>query len=174
MTAPAPPPQQSPPPPRHGNRAALIAVAVIAVVAAVGIGLVLAFNNDTTVKGGLPATSKTTSSPTLTASAIALADARALIVQYLDDINAHNRADATTLICANRVSDWQATIDKPGGDFTVTITKATFKDYQATSDGLNLDYALDVKSVDTSQSRTSNVTFTVISDVAGLRICGET
>jgi hypothetical protein len=95
-----------------------------------------------------------------------------VVDQYLDDINQQDRGDAQTLICTPLVTSWREKIDKPGGDFTVTITDKSFETSTPGTGSLNLKYSLSVKDIKTSETATSQVTFKVIQE-SGLKICGE-
>jgi hypothetical protein len=100
-------------------------------------------------------------------------NARDVVSRYLQDVNDQDRTDAATLICPELVDTWRTQIDKPSGDFTVTVTKSTFQESTATSDGLDLKYSLDVKSTTTSQTGVSPVVFTIVDRSGDLLICGE-
>jgi hypothetical protein len=99
-------------------------------------------------------------------------EARLVVEQYLDDINAQNRSDAQTLICSPLVTTWKKKIDEPNGDFTVTITDKVFEDSTPDTDSLDLKYSLSVKSIKSGETGTSDVTFTVVRE-DGLKLCGE-
>ena len=105
-------------------------------------------------------------------SAITETDARKVVVQYINDINAQDRTDAQTIICSALVDKWKSSIDSAGGDFTVTVTTATFEGSTPSSQGLDLKYSLDVKAISSGATGVSPVTFTIV-DEGGLKICGE-
>lgn len=167
------------PPRRGGVRAPVVATIAVVALVALGVGLffslksdkkspkVAAHSSSTAAASGFPSTSTSTSTSTVSES-----DARTVIVRYLNDVNAQDRADAQTIVCAPLVTTWKSSIDKPGGDFTVSIAKATFEGSTPQSAGLDLAYSLDVKDITSGTTATSKVTFTVVDD-NGLKLCGE-
>lgn len=154
-------------------------IGLIAAAAIAAIVVVLTVGRRDTTPAHTSAPRVTTDASPTASSAVALADARALVVRYLDDVNTQNRSDAQSLICTSLADSWRSTIDQPNGDFTVRVTKATFTNYHPTTDGIQLDYTLDVTPAtaatagSTSDTAESAVTFTVVHDLTGLRICGE-
>ena len=146
-----------------------VVIGLIAAAAAGGIAFVL-IDGRSTKAPAAQGTVAVTSSPT---SRVSLTAARALVVKYLDDVNAQNRTAAKSLICDALVNDWQSTIDQPGGDFTVSVTRATFQTSQATATGVELEYTLEVQSVGTNELSVNTVAFTVVDSAGTLQICGE-
>ena len=184
-----------PPGPGKNNKVPLIAAIVVVLLVAAGLTtfFLVSGNDDKkheanpspTTSASAPSTPSFPSStaaptepsaPDTQASGpsgdIGESDARLVVDQYLDDINAQNRSDAQTLICTKLVDGWKQKIDQPGGDFTVTITDKSFQDSSPSTEGLDLKYSLSVKSISSGQTGTSDVTFTVVQD-SGLKICGE-
>ncbi|PZS12390.1 MAG: hypothetical protein DLM57_19015 [Pseudonocardiales bacterium] len=102
-----------------------------------------------------------------------MTDARKIVVRYLADVNAQNRTDAATLICPELVDTWRKAIDGPNGDFTVTVTHATFQSASSSSSGVDLKYSLEVKGIKTGSTAVNPVTFTIVAKAGGPKICGE-
>ena len=192
---PPPPPgygtPYGPQPPRPGgSKVPLIAAIVVLLLVAAGVTAFFLLRSDSKPKpkaspshsvsagaqssAGFPSGSSFPSDATsATPGSITETDARQVVVRYLDDVNAQDRTDAETLICSSVVETWKASIDKAGGDFTVSVTHATFQGSTASTDGLDVKYSLDVKELTSSKTGTSPVTFTIV-DEGGLKICGET
>ena len=105
-------------------------------------------------------------------SAITEDVAKAVVTQYVAAINQQDETTAAALICSEALAKWHTAIHASGGDFTVKVTGATFKSSTPASNGIDVAYALDVQSLSSSQTGTSNVTFTVV-DENGPKICGE-
>jgi hypothetical protein len=147
---------------------------VVALVA-LGVGLFFSLKSDKKspkVAAHSSSTAAASGFPSTSTSTVSESDARTVIVRYLNDVNAQDRADAQTIVCAPLVTTWKSSIDKPGGDFTVSIAKATFEGSTPQSAGLDLAYSLDVKDITSGTTATSKVTFTVVDD-NGLKLCGE-
>jgi hypothetical protein len=154
-----------PQPPRPGgSKTPLIAAIIVLLLIAGGVTTYLLTKSDK---------KKTVAQSSTSPSDISESDARAVVSQYLKDVNAQDRTDAATLICPELVDAWRSSIDKASGDFTVSVTNSTFQGSTPTSDGLDLKYSLDVKSTKTSQTGTSPVTFTIVDRSGDLLICGE-
>ncbi|MDQ2748643.1 MAG: hypothetical protein M3Y44_03790 [Actinomycetota bacterium] len=182
-----------PQPPRSGgNRTPIIAGIVVVLLIAGGVLVYFLTKGDdkktpvaqhrSTVStaaqstAGFPSSTTGPSSAPSTGSSgdISESGAKAVVDQYLKDVNAQDRTDAATLICPELVDTWRSSIDKASGDFTVTVTKSTYQGSTPNSRGLDLKYSLDVKSVKTSQTGVSPVIFTVVERTGDLLICGET
>ena len=125
--------------------------------------------------GSAPSTgfpSGPSSLPSSSGSAITEDVAKAVVTQYVAAINQQDETTAAALICSEALAKWHTAIHASGGDFTVKVTGATFKSSTPASNGIDVAYALDVQSLSSSQTGTSNVTFTVV-DENGPKICGE-
>jgi hypothetical protein len=166
----------------------VIAALALVAVLGVGVGLLVGLSGDSTprparVAGTAAATGTGAVSSSghggqgtssATGGAVSIPDARALVVRYLDDINRLDRTSAQQLICTPLVDGWKATIDQPGGDFTISVDQATFQRATAHPGGLDVTYSLAVTDRSTGGQSTNQVTFTVLPDAAGqLQLCGE-
>lgn len=120
-----------------------------------------------------PSTDSTDPTGTSSADGVSENEAVAVVERYIQDINAQDEQDAATLICSAALDRWRKAIHEEGGDFTVTVTDASYEGSSANpSGGLDVRYTLAVQSRTSSETGTANVTFTVI-DEGGPKICGE-
>jgi hypothetical protein len=110
--------------------------------------------------------------PSSSGSAITETVAKGVVAQYVVAINQQDETTAATLICSEALTKWRTAIHASGGDFTVKVTGATYKGSAPATGGLDVMYALDVQDLSSSQTGTSNVTFTIV-DENGPKICGE-
>jgi hypothetical protein len=193
-------PAYGPTPPSGGRSKTPLIISIVAVLLIGGVlAVYLATKNSkttttaihTTLPTGLPTalptalpsdttsfsassfpTAVPTSVPTSTGASITEGEAKVVVAQYIADINSQDESSAATLICSAALSKWRTAIHASGGDFTVKVTGSTFKGSSPSGQGLDVKYALAVKSLSSSASGTSNVTFTIV-DEGGPRICGE-
>ena len=94
--------------------------------------------------------------------------ARAVVEEYVGQVNARNRAGAAALICAGDLARWQQNADSPHGDFSYTVTGSQFLGSRpdAASHGIVVGYRL------TFDDGTGNdVQFTVVEE-KGPKLCG--
>jgi hypothetical protein len=187
-------------PPGSGdsNRTAVIAAAVVVALLLLGGVLLVLLRSDHKAKSsanptdsiarsdsasGFPSSTPGDSTPPTSSDfptdaapggsgSVSEADAKSVVGQYLDDINAQDRNHAATLICPEIVDKWRSSIDQPSGDFTVTITDRTYQGSATNDPGLDVKYLLSVKDRNSAKTGSSTVTFTVV-DEGGAKICGE-
>jgi hypothetical protein len=157
-----------------GLAVVVIAVVLVVVFAAGGAPRPHLVTGSSTSAGGLPGASAGGSGGASgTTVSIPVADARAVVVRYLDDINTQNRTDAASLICPGQLTAWHQKIDQPGGDFTLAVLRADFHGATATAGGDALSYELDVRPRQSTEVNTNSVVFTVIGSPGAYQLCGE-
>ena len=184
-----PPPgaPQYPPPGGSGNRTLILVAAAVVVLLVIAVGTAIALNrNDssTSSANGSPSfpTSSTPfgggstapSSGSSTGAAVdgpTEAQAKAVALRYIADINAQNKADALTLICDEAKDDYQASLDRSDSDFAYTWSDISYAGV-SNDDDETTTVSFDVTVAKNGATKDVTVTFGVV-DEGGAKLCSE-
>ena len=121
---------------------------------------------DSTTAGPTSSSSSTASASPTTTAGVTVEAARAVVIQYIDDVNARDRAGAAALICASNLAQWQQNATSSNGDFSYTVTNLQYLGSQLTASG-SIVVAFHLTFSDGTSSSPS---FTVVSET-GPKIC---